>query len=486
MAPRRAKYDPASEPAWSYVATLPGGVKVTVREELARGRRLYLWWRAGGNWKKRALGEDTQFGYGLRDEAGEVHDDVAKWAAVKAAEQAAILAGDADALARAGQDVAPAAPSLLTLGGTRAILTDPDTGKYPHDTPHRRELLRQLDYAITALGADRPWAAIDGDVMTTLARRKVAAVVEKKRQGFRAAEVLVTRVAAIAVHLAEKKKIPTGCAVPFANWREDLRAYWRGLTKSDRDPKPFRPRYTVDEMRKLLSVAWDVDPRWGLLTALANEYRLGQARKARRSDVDLVRRQFTIIGSGKKEGAVVDLTDGQMTAVTRALEGYLAEYETRYQADGTDYRLFPAGHLLDRGKATARLGADANPGRPVSDEWMDDQHQAAEALAEIPHIKGRGPYGNRRVTTDANLAEGISIEGLQAGGGWSGPEVPMAIYRDQQNVKGRAEARDVRAKVRGEAGGEAPPKGADARTQDVHTDETPATLVSTPGLDTER
>ncbi len=76
---------------------------------------------------------------------------------------------------------------------------------------------------------------------------------------------------------------------------------------------------------------------------------------------------------------------------------------------------------------------------------------AAEELAEIPHVDGRATYGLRRQGVDGAHAEGISPDGLQQFGGWADKQIPDTIYRDQDRSRAAEEARDVRAKLRGEA-----------------------------------
>ena len=75
---------------------------------------------------------------------------------------------------------------------------------------------------------------------------------------------------------------------------------------------------------------------------------------------------------------------------------------------------------------------------------------AAERLAEIPHIDGRATYGLRRQAVDGSLEEGISSDGLQQQGGWSDKQIPETIYRDQDRTRAAEEARDIRARLRGE------------------------------------
>jgi hypothetical protein len=68
----------------------------------------------------------------------------------------------------------------------------------------------------------------------------------------------------------------------------------------------------------------------------------------------------------------------------------------------------------------------------------------------VTHIFGRGAYGIRRVAVDAAVERGISQDALKEHGGWTDTQMPERIYREQERLKAKAEARDVRASIRGE------------------------------------
>jgi hypothetical protein len=214
--------------------------------------------------------------------------------------------------------------------------------------------------------------------------------------------------------------------------------------------------------------------------SLGAELRGGQIKRARRSDLSLPELTpgvddfgtFRVPGQGKKRGTTVDLTRGQRAAVDRALApetGYLRELEAAYlRGELTDYFLFPGGQMP--GIRAHRRGGSAKPESPPS--WRAPVHpmatiarhtsshvddtavrkwvRAAETMAEIPHVPGRSWYGGRRVTVDLAKGEKISREALQEHGGWTDSQVPDAIYSEQERAYARKEARDVRARYRGE------------------------------------
>lgn len=410
--------------------------KVTAYEEPARKNVVYLRWRQAGNWKKRSLQRGVRTPRGRLDAAG------VKWALEQAAAQyARLVAGVPEA------ERAPTAPLTIAQGITAA--TDPRTGKYPTDTPHRREVLRELARAAEAWGATAAWVDIKRSDLRALWRRRILTLRAEGEDGLRGAEVTVQRVNAVAAWLRDEELIPAGACIAPRQWKQELRADWLELSAERALPTPNRPRHTLDEMRKILAVAARIDPRFELAMALGAELRLGQVLRCRRADLSIEHATLTVQGRGHKQGAKEHLTAGQMRVVRHALEqGYLRHLE-RHCAD---YPLFPAGQLpggrrMDDPVATVARHASAPAlSRSVIDGWFHE----AERLAEVPEVRGRAAYGLRRAAVDAAKAAGISREGLQQHGGWSDTQMPDRIYADQQADYARDEARDVRAKIRGE------------------------------------
>jgi hypothetical protein len=437
---------PGVLPAWTYVAGV-GASRVVVYEDLARDRQLTLrWWDpARENWRRKALGRTLE-----RTRRGEVVRVSEEWAQQQATVKSA-------ALIKGTPDEKVIAPTRFTIGETEAVLTDAETGPYPHRTPFRSELIRALDFAATVWGKDTPWAMISDEDWTKLIRRRLAGLLKRGLAGMRTTEVTVSRINTAAEYLREQKKIPRDAAVLPKKWRKQLLDSWRGQVKEitgvapTADPVPSRPRHTLEEMRKIIATAPEVDPRFGLLMQLAAEYRAGQAVRSKRSQLDLAAQTFTIHGRGKKLGAVIDLTPAQLAYVERVLrEGYLADLERAYQKKGTDYYLFPAGKLTGRKTSEARLGPGIDHTKPLGRKWIANNFHEAERRCEITPMKGRAQYGVRRQNVDAINALGISPLGKQAAGGWSSTDVPDAIYAESTNKVGREEAARIRAKTRGE------------------------------------
>jgi integrase len=421
-------------PTWEKsVGFLPW--KVTVYEEPARKGILYLRWRQAGNWKKKSLQR------GIRTVRGKIDPDVQRWALQQAeAKYAALVAG------LKGDERALAVP--LTIQQGLARVTDRATGKYPTDTPHRREVMREMKRAIALWGSETPWEAIKRSDMRKLWRYRITELRNGGDVGLRGAEITVSRVMAVAMWLRDEELIPAGACVPPRTWKKDLGSDWVELTGERSLATPKRPRHTLEEMRKIIGKSGEVDPRFQLAMVLGAELRIGQVIRCRRSDLDFKHETLTVRGKGQKRGVVTKLTAGQIAVARHAVtEGYLAKLERGM----ADYPLFPAGQMPGgrSGKAVATIERHGSA-QPINRSVIDDWFHNAERKAEVKTVKGRAAYGLRRVAVDAAKAAKISREGLKEHGGWADMQMPDSIYADQDAEYAREEARDVRAKIRGE------------------------------------
>ncbi len=343
-------------------------------------------------------------------------------------------------------DIAVEQLAPITVSETWAVLTDPNTGRFPARTPYRDSLEAALDDMAHELGGDFAWLHFDEGAFTRVLRKKVQRARERGHTGHRAAAALGTSLITIMGVLRESKRLPANIAIPGGRrWRKDLLRYVTDV-QGGIEPTVQRPRHSVDEMRKILAQAPKVDPRFALLLALGAELRLGQVSRARRSNLDREKGLFRTPGRGDKRGAVIELTAGQRRAVEDALAGYLAPLE----AEMADYPLFPQGMLVAKDSALVATPARHGSADPVVRSAINQWFREAERLADVPHIKGRSAYGLRRASVDGGLAEGISPDALQQLGGWSSDRMPQTIYRDQKRDLARSEAAVVRAKTRGE------------------------------------
>jgi hypothetical protein len=445
MTPRGARK--LEQPETFKVTVECGRFDIIVEEAPARpGYVVMRRWKSGspkGQWQRKAIGAMA-----LRDNRGAVLED-AKAAARHAANRWYMELTGEIATASVTAEAKP-----FTIGETWKAITHEETGKYPHKTQFRTELKAALEYAAVVWGEATAWTSIESDQWTTLIRRRVRDLVGRKHAGIRATEITVSRIMTAVIWLRQKKRIPANAAHPDPTWRDDLLSFWLGLTKLPK-PEPSRPRYDVAESRKLINAAWDVDPRCGLLMALGAEYRLGQVRRARRTDLDLTEGPhgaLTVHGTGDKHGEVIELTRGQRAAVEQAFKGYLRALETKHRDEGVDYPLFAGGRLFDRrGGSPYVRGSDPKSKVPISRAAISHRWDLIEFMAGITHKPGRGAYGIRRGGVDDALDQNISEHGLKAFGGWTTPDMPRRVYAERENKGGRAEARAARANFRGEA-----------------------------------
>ena len=433
--------------------------RVTVFENPQREWTLMLRW--GSPRRVESLGRK------LRTAEGKVIREVERWAKAQAqAKYEALIRGDDErATGEPTPDVA------LMIGEAVAKLTDKAHGKYPTASQHRKETLAALAFAAVVWGADRAWNSVGKADLRALGRRRIDELRAGGHDGLAGAEHSVQRVLTVAQWLRDEDLIAPGACVPPKNWKEELRTYWLEVSASAELPQPKRPRYTTDDALRIVDAAAAVDPRLALMLWLAPNQRLGQVARVRRSNVSLETNEVRIPTKGKKRGAVIDMTPGERAVLDLALSvGYLRELEAAYQRkELTEYPLFPAGQLpggrvLRRGFASAsdKPASWRAPDSPVATvarhasagivarKTISDWFDAAEAKAEVPKVAGRGPYGVRRTFVDAGKALKISREGLTALGGWADPQMADRIYAAEEQRYARQEARDVRARIRGE------------------------------------
>lgn len=439
--------------------------KVVVEENVSRGGALTLrWWSPGHqNWRRKALG-NVKLDKPIRTKDGQIDAQVAQWALEQAMEKSRELSGSLPSSREAQL------ARRTAIGETFDLISDPKTGLYPHDSEYRRELKRSLDFACSVWGKDAPWLSIDDAKWTELIRARVEALVRQGYVGVRSAEITIVRLSTAARWLRRTKKIPAGTAELPDEWKDGLKAFRRGLTKSTRDPEPHRPRHTIEEVLAILRAGIQVDPRGALLLALGAEQRLGQVRRAMRSDLTLPAIDWAVVnklkddklaevefgelrvfGAGRKGGTTIALTKGQRVMVDIYVNGLVAGLELSFTEASIDYPVFPAGKLMGRLRGTPELSEKMDLEKSVSRQWVQKTFRAIEVKADVKHVRGRATYGLRRQSVDAAIEAGISMQGLQAQGGWSSSKIPLEIYKEKDNKAGRREARAVRSRVRKES-----------------------------------
>lgn len=180
------------------------------------------------------------------------------------------------------------------------------------------------------------------------------------------------------------------------HWGETVTKIWCEITKST--PRVVRQFHSLDEMRRLFRVRQCLDPRVQNLLEVALGARLGQARRAMRSDLNLTpnsnaKGQLAIPGGGrKKPGMAIDLSARAVRSFRRAFKTYLKPWEDKYEEGLIDnYALYPGGPLS---------GLAENPGDPstpyLSEAYLGELFDAAEVTAGVRKVEKRRFHGLRR------------------------------------------------------------------------------------------
>jgi integrase len=336
---------------------------------------------------------------------------------------------------------------LLTLAEGIELAFEVSTGMYSARTKHAHESRRLAERGADILGRTLCWSELTPGkiqlLVRVLARRSVDG------RGMRTAEYMCDVLYAIANWLREEDLIPDRAARPRKNWKARLREDWEALTGTG--PSVHRPRYSIPETAALFRALPSADPRLALLLDLAAELRVGQALRARRSDLilddggGLGKGQFVVHGRIKKPGETVDLHPELRERVDAALaSGYLATVETAYCAHAIkDYYLFPSGRLK-QGSATVEQCTN----RPLGLTAIRKMFQALEASAGVQHRPGRGFYGIRRTATDLAPEFTSDSRVLNRLTGHLNSETRERIYQDRAHELVRAKAAIVRREMR--------------------------------------
>lgn len=393
----------------------------------------------------------------IRDAAGQILPELeieAQQAAVR--RQVALTAG---------LDVDEVQVGPLTLGaGFRRLLNESE-GKYAGDSQHKREVARAARVIRDILGADLRWSQVRHAHYRKLWRELARVHLREGRYGLRQVEVICGVLQTAARWLQQETLIEPGEGEPAAGWKRTLRVEWAELTQTPAR-EPQRPRYTVEESRRLWAALPQADPRLWLGMEIGAELRLGQVPRSRRSDIlpspdgaeplGAVR----VHGKGKKHGATVWLTDEQRAVLHRVLaDGYLADLEAAYQAGQlADYYLLPAGklHVLRKSNHKPVLGADGQPQRrarvergqaPIGMTGLQKQWRELEGLAGIAHVDGRSWYGMRRLQAD--LAEDVEGDArvLNRLGAWKHTST-RELYQEAGRPDIALKAAETRRKIR--------------------------------------
>ena len=338
-----------------------------------------------------------------------------------------------------------AAPLTLAQGVARMF--DPERGAYAAVTGHVKRARRYLDSAVEMLGPDLTWEEFTpGDLMYLV---RQLAQQSRDGEGASAAEKTCVMLYAVAAWLRQEQLILDTAAVPKPRWKVRLRDEWRTITGQRVEVK--RPRHQVDEVAAIFAALPQGDPRLRLLIELAAELRAGQAVRAKRSDLTLDAvggfglGRFIVHGTGKKHGETVDLHPELRVLVDEMLAtGYLSEAEAAFQrGEIPDYFLFPMGRL-QRGAVPVSRATEGY----LSDWTLRGLFKRVEAIAGIPHKKGRALYGLRRQATDLAPEFASDARVLNNLSGHADSATRERIYQERENDRVRARAAQARRSMR--------------------------------------
>jgi integrase len=397
------------------------GCKVRVAEREPGGVLYLLWIDNTGTQRKRSLGH--------RDRK-------------RGKQQAMEIAGRL----ASGEGVRPRTANLTLRQGVEEAL-DPRSGMYPVETDHVRQTRRLLERALEILGERLTWQELTPGRVQILVRRLAAK--SRDGRGARSAIYMCEMLYTVANWLREEQKIPDAVALPKRKWKERLRREWEEITGRRVEVK--RPRHSPEEVRRVFAALPEGDPRIHLLVELSAELRVGQAVRARRSDLDLGpvgafgSGRFVVHGRGKKRGEIVDLFPELRALVDTMLNsGYLADAEAAYQrGDIEDYFLFPAGRLR-RGRATVARCC----GQHMVKTTLRDLFHKVEERAGVEWVPGRAFYGLRRQATDLAPEFEQDARVLNRLSGHVDSKTRERVYQDRESEALVARAAEARRRMR--------------------------------------
>ena len=276
------------------------------------------------------------------------------------------------------------------------------------------------------LGRESPWTWTDGTYIRL--RDELIARAAKRKDHTRTPQRLRRVHKALQTYIRATRLVQKACserddlavkpkALAVERWLTDLKAAWTaaGLLL----PEDEQPRYTRVEAGMIYAegTRGQYDPRYGLWLLLGLEGRPVQILRARRSHLgdeypDTPRGVFRGPGTRLKHGLVYAPTPAHRVKIDEYLDGYLSQYEAKYQRrEIADYPLFVSGDLGEfiDGKV-APFRENVRPwgyrqflGNPAEGTG----YYAIEAAAGVKHVPGRGPYALKYTAADlAPLAAG--------------------------------------------------------------------------------
>lgn len=177
------------------------------------------------------------------------------------------------------------------------------------------------------------------------------------------------------------------------------------------EQNPRRPVLTAAQYDALAGCAADVHPTFRLAVVLAHEtgHRIGSIRRLRWADLDL--------------------------------EAEVVLWRAEFDKMRREHRTPLTGAAVDALKAARRAGAvisewvipsPADPGQPIAVDTLNYWWRRGEALAQLPHVRGRGWHSLRRLF--ATELKHVPIMDLCELGGWKSPQTVLTCYQQPDPV----------------------------------------------------
>jgi hypothetical protein len=373
---------------------------LTAYERKDRGLAIYTRVR---NPDGRGYREKQQLCDPIRDAAGKIDPRLEAEAIRMAVERQALRASGIDDV-RTGP---------LTLERAfRRMLHDTE-GRYAGATYRKYDVERYSKTILAILGAGLMCEAIRHAHYRKLWRALAHEHAKSGKYGPSAADKICGVLRTLISWLHEEELLEAGTGLPAASWKQTMKKEWTEITDEPVNP-PRKPRYARSEQEKLWFALPLGDPRHEIGCQIGAEKRLGQVRRSRRSDVlpyggHRIGR-VRLHGKGRKStGQPPILTMEARHVLTRAMtRGVLADLEAAYQrGEISDYYLIPGGrlHTVKTRKGSRLRARVENANRPWGRTGMRRAWLRLEAIAGVPHERGRDWYGLRRISTD--LAEDV-------------------------------------------------------------------------------
>lgn len=321
-------------------------------------------------------------------------------------------------------------PESLTVGGAYALYFDPINKALPKSKEARNHHTASRTFWETHLKPETKWDAI------------APATVKAGITGLIEAGRLPTAEKRLANLRTLYHWLRTGMAMD--QLRDPSRTCDKKKLFSGHQPR--RPRYTKDEVEKILEKAHLGGPRFDLFAKLMADSgaRAVQVRVSVRSGLNCDLEPPPPAGVfpcgwirlpkvKDQPPMLTALTQRQRKALDTALEGYLSESEKEWLEHGTDYYLIPGGPMK-------RLEA-----KPITDNALRKMWFNLEEKAGLSRVSRRGFHGSRRAWSD-DIFEAEGLDTLAAAGGWTKTETPESIYVNKQKYTHIEKARKHREK----------------------------------------